>query len=330
MRVVRVVHETPNAVSLYLEPLDGQPLTHVAGQFLSFDVRIEGTKLRRAYSLANLPGEPPFVTVKRVAGGRVSNALQDLREGARLDVLGPAGSFTLEPRAERARTYVLIAGGSGITPIFSILQTVLKREPRSRVVLVYGNRNAAETIFRERLERLRSDRLVVRHVLDDDEGPLTPETTARVLDELEGALRTKLPSDAAFYLCGPTPMMDAVRGVLRARGVSELHEEKFVSPESRAEVAATLPQDCRVTLEGRTRDVAVKANQTLLDAGLAVGLPMPFSCAMGGCAACKVRLVEGEVVADEPNCLTDAEKQEGWVLACCSRPRTACHIEVPS
>lgn len=324
MRVVRVVRETPHAVSLYLEPLDGKPLEHVAGQFLSFDVRVGGSKLRRAYSLANVPGEAPFVTVKRVEGGRVSTALNELNKGARLDVLGPAGSFTVEPNAERARTYVLIAGGSGITPIFSILQTVLQREPRSRVVLVYGNRSAADTIFRERLDALRSDRLNVRHVLDDVEGPLTQANATRVLDELE------VPTNAAYFLCGPTPMMDAVRVVLRARGVDELHEEKFVSPEARTDVAATLPQTCEVVVEGRARSVAVKANQTLLDAGLAVGVPMPFSCAMGGCAACKVRLVDGEVVADEPNCLSDAEKAEGWVLACCSRPRTPCKIEVPS
>lgn len=324
MRVVRVVRETANAVSLHLEPLDGPPLEHVAGQFLSFDVHVDGMKLRRAYSLANLPGERAFVTVKRVDGGRVSNALNELSEGVRLHVLGPSGSFTLDPQPQRARTYVLLAGGSGITPIFSILQTVLAREPRSRVILVYGNRNADETIFRDRLEELRSDRLIVRHVFDDVEGPLNQANTKRVLDELD------VPNDAAFYLCGPTPMMDAVRTVLRGRGVNELHEEKFISPESRAELAATLPQTCEVVVEGRPRKVPVKANQTLLDAGLSVGVPMPFSCAMGGCAACKVRLLEGEVVADEPNCLSDAERQEGWVLACCSRPRTPCKLEVPS
>ena len=321
--MIRVVDETPSAVSLYLEPLDGNPLRHVAGQFLSFDVHVGGVKLRRAYSLANLPGEPPFVTVKRVDGGRVSNALNELGEGARLNVLGPSGSFTFEPRAERSRTYVLIAGGSGITPIFSILQAVLAGEPRSKVVLIYGNRSAEETIYRSRLEQLRSDRLTVRHVLDDDEGRLDAVNASRVLDELD------VPVDGAFYLCGPTPMMDAVREVLGARGVAELHEEKFVSPEARTEVTATLPQNVEIVVDGHARAVQVKANQTLLDAGLAVGVPMPFSCAMGGCAACKVRLTEGEVVADEPNCLSDAEKEEGWVLACCSRPRTPCRVEVP-
>ncbi len=322
VRVTRIVPETNEAVSLHLEALDGKPLDHIAGQFLSFDVRVDGVKLRRAYSLANAPGDAPFVTVKRVEGGRVSNALNELGEGTRLSVLGPSGSFTFEPSA-RSHTYVLIAGGSGITPIFSILQAVLRDEPTSRVALVYANRTADAIIFRKQLESLACDRLVVRHVLDDVDGRLDQANTAHVLDELG------TPVDAPHYLCGPTPMMDAVRKTLRVRGVETLYEEKFVSPEARAEVASTLPQTCEIVVDGRSRTVPVKANQTLLDAGLAMGVSMPFSCAMGGCAACKVQLLDGEIVADEPNCLTDAEKAQGWVLACCSRPRTPCRIEVP-
>ena len=248
VRVTRVVAQTSDAMSLYLEPLDGEPLTHVAGQFLSFDVRVDGVKLRRAYSLANAPGDAPFVTVKRVDGGRVSNALNELTEGARLSVLGPSGSFTFEPAA-RSQTYVLIAGGSGITPIFSILQAVLRDEPNSRVVLVYANRTADSIIFRQQLQSMACDRLVVRHVLDDVDGRLDQANTARVLDELN------TPANAPHYLCGPTPMMDAVRKALRVRGVDTLYEEKFVSPEARAEVASTLPQTCEIVVEGRSREV---------------------------------------------------------------------------
>jgi ring-1,2-phenylacetyl-CoA epoxidase subunit PaaE len=137
---------------------------------------------------------------------------------------------------------------------------------------------------------------------------------------------------AEIFVCGPTPMMDAAHEALSALGVdpSRIHEERFTSPEQRKPVALPKgPQPVLVTLGGTKREVVQREGQTLLEAGLASGLAMPFSCAMGGCAACKVRLVEGDVVQEEPNCLTASERAEGYVLACCSRATGPCAVEVP-
>ena len=338
MRIVEVVRETADAVSIHLAPEDGSELCHLPGQFLSFDVEVRGETLRRAYSLANaaLPGARRHITVKRVAGGRVSNHLVDhAAAGQVLRVFGPSGDFVVRPDPSRRRKLVLLAGGSGITPIVSIAETVLAVEPFSQLVLIYGNRRIDDVIFRERLDALVArygSRFVVDHVLEEaDEGwpgargRLDAAVTSERLDALgfEG-------DDVDYYVCGPAPMREAVREALRARGVTTIHEERFHSPEDRTEGADDRDvQPVTIRAHGRIVEARAEPGQTLLEAGLAAGVEMPFSCAMGGCGACRVRLREGEVRADEPNCLSDEERAEGFVLACCSRPRTPVTLELP-
>ncbi|MBX3249059.1 MAG: ferredoxin--NADP reductase [Myxococcales bacterium] len=339
LRVARVVRETPDAVSIYLEETSGALLTFEAGQFLSFDGQVKGRTYRRAYSLASaaLEGHAPHVTVKRVDGGVVSNHLVDhAREGDVLHALGPSGVFTLKP-SEGPRRLLLLAGGSGITPIISLAETTLTHEPDAHVVLLFGNRRFEDVIFHARLDAMKGrfgERLVVDHVLEapprEWSGAVGRLDTATVSARL-GALGVE-PKDREVYVCGPTPMMDAAHEALLALGVpkARIHEERFTSPEQRkAASAPTEPQPVLVALGGVRTETVQRPGQTLLEAGLAAGLPMPFSCAMGGCAACKVRLVEGDVVADEPNCLTDDERAEGYVLACCTRATTPCTVEVP-
>lgn len=342
MRVVRVVRETADALSIYLEDPTGQPLSFVPGHFLTVLVDVDGESLRRAYSLASpaLPGAPPHVTVKRIPNGRVSNFLNDhLEAGQTLRVLGPSGSFTVEPDPEAERHLVMLAGGSGITPVMSIAHTVLAREPRSRVTLIYGNRGEADIIFRERLDALvreHGDRFQVDHVLSDPPARWTGGTG--LLDEATVHARLEAVGcendDACFeyFVCGPTPMMESVRAALAARNVpaSRLREERFVRPEERSTAASlpTEPQPVTVQLGGRSQSLIAQPGQTLLEAGMAAGMPMPFSCTMGGCGACRVRLVEGQVDSEEPNCLTADEKAEGYVLACVSRPCSSVSIQV--
>lgn len=340
LRVTRVVRETVDAVSLYLVEADGKPLSFVPGQFLTFEVKLAGQTLRRAYSLASaaLPGHAPHVTVKRVEGGRVSNHLVDhAAVGDVLHALGPSGMFTVKPDPSATRHLLLVAGGSGITPIASIAESVLAIEPRSKVTLVFGNRRLEDVIFRERLASLQARcgaRFVVDHVLQD---PPADWTGARgLLDASTQQTRfTALGVELAqveVFVCGPTPMMDAAHAALSLLGVDprRIHEERFTSPEQRKPVVLPKgPQPLLVTLGGTKREVVQREGQTLLEAGLAAGLSMPFSCAMGGCAACKVRLVDGDVVQEEPNCLTESERAEGYVLACCSRATGPCAVEVP-
>ena len=335
VKVSRVVRETDAAVSLYLTELDGHPLRFQAGQFMSVDVVVDGVRLRRAYSLAAPAAGPgsgaPHITIKCVHEGRVSNHLNEsAHEGMLLDVLGPSGSFVLEPApADTSRHVLLVAGGSGITPIMSLAATTLHSEPQSRVTLVYGNRAEADVIFMERLAELvtaSEGRLVVDHVLT--EGSAAWEGARGLLDgatlnaRLDAVGVDPAAADACF-VCGPTPMMVAARALLLERGVakSRLHEERFGSPEARTEArGADTPQPFTLQRGQGSRTVVVQPGQTLLDAAVAAGEPMPFSCAMGGCGACKMVCLDGEVAMEEPNCLTDDERAQGFVLTCVGRP----------
>ncbi len=344
VRVTRVVQETKDAVSIHFEELDGAELAFLAGQFMTVEVTIDGERLRRAYSLAgpSVPGASRHVTVKRVDGGKVSNALCDsVREGTELAVLGPSGAFTLEEACEggdEPEHLVLLAGGSGITPIMSLAATTLATHGSRRVTLVFGNRSERDMIFRERLAELAAqnpDRFVVDHVLEAPEdaaacttGRLDAETTAARLDALGITDSTRV----LYFVCGPTPMMDAVRAALLARDIDEarIREESFGRPEARREAhGASTPQALVFRQRGREVRVVATPGETLLEAGTRAGLDMPFSCAMGGCGACKVRLVEGTVAMDEPNCLRPTEAAAGHVLACVAQATSPCRVEVP-
>jgi ferredoxin-NADP reductase len=344
VRIARVVRETDSASTLHLEDPSGAAIRFVPGQFLTLLVDIGGEKVRRAYSICTGLDEGAAtvaVTVKRVAGGRVSNHLNDLaKPGDLLQVLGPSGSFVVEPDPARQRRLVLIGGGSGITPLMSIARSVLAKEPRSHVTLVYGNRAQKDVIFHDALVALAAahpDRFSLRLVLEDcgsewtgGRGVLDRETCvaelARILDGEIGE-----GGEPEFFVCGPEPMMAAAREAILARGVdpARVHEERFSSPAQRSSgPRAIRPQPVQIRFRGGSKTVTPKTEETLLEAGLAAGAPMPFSCAMGGCGACKVKLVEGEVHTEEPNCLTAAERGEGFILACVSHAATPCTIQI--
>lgn len=341
LRIENVVRETADAISIYVARPDGRPIEFTAGQFFTLEIELDGQRLRRAYSLAGaaLPGHAPHITVKRIPGGRVSEHLhRTANVGDRLAVFGPSGSFTFTPDAARARRLVCFAGGSGITPIASIVATLLATEPASRVDLVYGNRRWQDVIFGARLEALAASaptRSRIDHVLEhppEEWSGARGLLTREVVEERLDALAISDDEAVEYFVCGPTPMMEAVEAALRARGVPEsrIHRELFVRPEERKGAPRpTTPQRITFLHGGHERQVVASPDQTLLEAGLAAGIAMPFSCAMGGCAACRVRLVAGEIEAEEPNCLSASEKADGYVLTCVSRARSAVTIEVP-
>lgn len=344
VRVVEVIRETADAVTLVLAQASGEPFVYSAGQFFTLLVPAQNPTeppLRRAYSASSSPldGQTVSLTSKRVAGGVVSNYLNDaVQPGMMLKLLGPSGSFTPEPRPERRRHLVLIGGGSGITPLLSILRTVLRVETASRVSLIYGNRGLADIIFRTELEALlaqHGDRFALRHVLLQPPAGFTgtaglldkPTVAAEVAAVLAGS-PSELPTE--FYVCGPDAMMEAAVAALRDRGVPEsaIHEERFLSVHARPVAQPAAPQPLEVTTPAGTRTLVVAPGQTILEAGLAAGVAMPFSCALGGCGACKVRLVRGTVAMSEPNCLSRAERESGAVLACIAKPESAVAIVV--
>lgn len=320
VRVAEIIPETPTVRTFVLEPVGGS-FGYQAGQHLTLLVPLDGQTLRRCYSFSTSPlaGGRPAITVRRVAGGRVSTHLHDrVRVGDTLRAAPPSGGFTLPPIEAGAQGLVLVAGGVGITPLLSLAETALRRDPAAEVDLLCGHRCEEEIVFRARLEALRrafAPRLRVRLALDDArpdwDGLRGVLSGARVVEEVGT-------SADAYYVCGPEAMMTDVTAALAQAGVdpARIRRERFVYAAPSAAVAPSTPREIVFARSGRR--VVAQPGQTILEAATRAGLALPFSCTMGGCGACKVKKTEGTVVSAEPNCLSERERAEGWVLTCCS------------
>jgi 3-ketosteroid 9alpha-monooxygenase subunit B len=318
VRVKRVVHETADTRSFVLDvPLElRSAFAYDAGQFCTFRVPIGGELHLRSYSMSSSPevDEELQVTVKRVADGVVSNwMIDELAPGACVDVTCPAGVFRL---GGLEREVVAFAGGSGITPVFSILKTALMATGR-KARLFYANRDRDAVIFGDELAAMLSrfaERLQVTHHLDADRGLVEGEEVR----EFTGGI-----VDADFFVCGPTPFMDTVEAVLLADGVAadRIHIERF-APLEPPLPAVEAPAGTQVTVEldGRVETVTHRPGMTILQTARQVGLSPPFSCEAGSCATCMARLVSGTVDMRVNDALTEDEVGDGWILTCQAVP----------
>ncbi|PSJ39637.1 1,2-phenylacetyl-CoA epoxidase subunit PaaE [Allosphingosinicella deserti] len=341
LRVAEVIAETADAKSIRFEVPEAlrEAFRFRPGQHLTLRAEISGKDVRRNYSLCVAPDEDALkVTVKRIAGGLFSTWLnENLRPGDRLDVMEPHGSFTWEFRADAANHYVGFAGGSGITPILSLLKTALVEEPASRFTLLYGNRDSQSVIFLEELARLKNrfmGRLEIHHFLAEESEDIALFNGMLDRAKCEEVLTHLVDTDriAAFFICGPGPMMDAAEAALQAKGVpsGRIHLERFTAgrPSAALEAQMQVLQSqaqgltMSVTLDGRTRRVPFSAEAgNILDSARAAGLPAPFACKAGVCATCRARVIRGSVEMAARYGLSDEEVASGYVLTCQSVPQ---------
>ena len=340
LRVAEIVRETQDANSIRFDvPDEHKPLfAFKAGQHLTLKADVDGEELRRNYSLCVAPHDDQLkVTVKRVEGGRFSNWVGDhLNVGDTVEVMPPHGSFTVkfDPDAPPSH-YVGFAGGSGITPVMSLIRTALRAEPQARFTLFYGNRDSSSVIFLDGISDLK-DRYMARfqpfHFLSDEQGDvdlfngmLDRETCDAVIETLLDDPR----SVDAYFICGPGPMMDAAEAALLDREVAKdrIHIERFTASApsaGQAKKVAAAKQEAAghmfwVTLDGRARKVEFDGDN-ILDSARAAGLPAPYACKAGVCATCRAKVTEGEVEQGARYGLTDEEIEAGYVLTCQSVP----------
>ncbi len=339
-----IIRRTPDAVTLRLST---GPISFRAGQFVTLTVPVLGRVHRRNYSVscAEGAGSDVEITVKRVPGGVVSTYLcAHAKVGDRFAVEGPHGSF-VRP-VGHVGSLVLVGAGSGVTPLYSILLSASASGPE--IALLYGNRSAEATIFRDELAALSAhqQRLHVLHAREDlaaDVAPPAGERTwmfagrmdAPVLARMLDAVPFVSAPTTLFFVCGPEPVRTSAREVLAARGIpaSRILEERYNAQGDprRGESAATETPPQAVTFKatgGRTVSLTLLPGETLLAGATRAGLAAPFSCAMGGCGECRMRLCSGEVAMEEPNCLLPDERARGEILGCVARPREACVVEV--
>lgn len=320
LRVARIVEETADARSLVFEvPAEwGERFRYKPGQFLTLRVPFEGGWLPRCYSLSSTPleDEPLRVTIKRVREGRASNWLcEQLQVGDSLEVLPPAGVFV--PR-QLDRDFVLFGGGSGVTPVLSILRSALLAG-NGRILLIYANRDEASVIFRDELKALAAahpQRLQVIHWLDSVQGIPAVAQLAELARPFAGA---------EAFICGPGPFMDASVSALHLLGMDagRIHVERFVSLPEEGSVAVSQALDISVTtaqlsvrLDGEEHEVPCADGETLLSAMQRAGLRPPSSCLVGSCATCMCTVERGSVELLRNDALDQQELDEGWTLAC--------------
>ena len=342
LKVTDVRRETRDAVVLTLAPRDEDRALFgfTQGQYLTFRRSFDGEELRRSYSIcAGVDDGCLQVGIKRVDGGAFSTWVnENLAPGDEIEAMPPMGKFSMPLDPDAARHYVGFAAGSGITPVLSIVKTVLRREPKSRFTLVYANRQISSIMFREELEDLKNlylGRFSVLHVLESEAQEIdlfTGRIDAAKMTALFDRWIDPKSVDAAF-ICGPEPMMLTVAQSLRDHGLrdDQIRFELFASsqpgrakarPVSKTTEAGEGTQ-ATVTLDGATRSFAMpREGQTILDAAIANNLDAPYSCKAGVCSTCRCKVVEGEVEMAVNHALEDYEVRAGYVLSCQSYPLT--------
>lgn len=298
------------------------------GQHVVVRAVVGGDEVRRTYSLTNAAGEMPLqIVVRSHPQGRMSQHIASLRDGATLDVMPPNGSFA--PRlAEEGGTYVAFAAGCGITPVISIVQSLLARDSKCRVLLFYGNRGGSRAMLLEELLALKDrylDRLSLHFVMSRE-----PQEIELLNGRLDGDRVRELAGHLfdpkavrEFFVCGPGTMIETIGETLRSLGVDgqRIHSEHFAvsapaAPVAKADPTAGVTQ-VAVTMDGRRRSFSMRTGEdTILDAADRAGIDLPFSCKAGVCSTCRTKLVRGEVKLTENYALEDWEIQQGFILAC--------------
>ncbi|MBD0402575.1 ferredoxin--NADP reductase [Flammeovirga sp. EKP202] len=328
LKVKEVVQETSDTVTIKLKQPLFKKVQYQAGQFLTVITEVEGQKLRRSYSMSSAPHLDATIdiTVKRILEGKVSNHLNDnVKVGDMLEVVEPMGQFLYDPSKEAERHMVLWGAGSGITPLFSMLKSCLFFEPKSKVTLVFGNRNEDSIIFKEALEELKEkfqERLDVVHVLSQPSvqwggfsGRIDDVVAINIMNRLALA-------DSEHYLCGPDGMMDAVTSALKRNKIptSKIFKESFTPVSGSDHSDDVSPENITLVVDGEEHSVFVSPNQTILEAALEEGLDVPYSCQNGVCTACRANCSSGKVEMGDTMVLSQSEIDNGDILTCISHP----------
>ncbi|MEP2954604.1 MAG: 2Fe-2S iron-sulfur cluster-binding protein [Sulfitobacter sp.] len=334
--VTDIHHTIRDAVVLTLKPEDPGAFAFTQGQYLTFTQDFDGTELRRNYSIcAGLDDGELKVGIKRVDGGAFSTyANTELKVGDTLHAMPPQGKFFTAIEPEVAKNYLGFAGGSGITPVLSILKTVLKREPNSTFTLVYANRAVNTIMFREELEDLKNrymGRLTVIHILESGQD----------MELFEGRI-DQAKCDALFkhwiqidnidtaFICGPEPMMLTIAEALKTNGLideqikfelfSESQQGRLAKQEMAKRSEGQSGTEITVIIDGARRSFTMQKGQSVLEAALENGQEAPFACKAGVCSTCMGKVLEGEVEMISNHALEDYEVERGYVLTCQSYP----------
>jgi ring-1,2-phenylacetyl-CoA epoxidase subunit PaaE len=308
--------------------------TFIAGQYVNLKLTLDGQEIRRAYSICSSPNSGELrIAIKSVKSGHFSKfANENLKAGDILEVSQPEGRFTFEPNNEKQKNYAAFAAGSGITPVMSILKSVLESEPKSTFVLVYGNKTPEETIFHNELHELQlkyTGRFFVHYVYsqvkkgDEIFGRIDKSAVNYVLNN-----KHKEKEFDKFYLCGPEEMINLVTNVLKEHNIADknIKFELFSTSTANENTAAESHSGhtkITVMVDDEETTFEMSQKQTVLEAALKQGIDAPYSCQGGICSSCLARITSGSAEMKKNSILTDGEIAEGLILTCQAHPTSA-------
>lgn len=344
LQVAGITQETADCVSVVFDvPAElKSEYQYIQGQYLTLKMNVDGEEIRRSYSLCSSPvtEKELRVAVKMVTNGKGSTWInKKLNIGETVDVMTPMGNFYSKLDAGNKKHYVLFAGGSGITPMFSILKSVLATEPKSRITLIYGNRDVQSAIFKSQIDELAKNnfaRLNVIHVLENPPagtedlytGILLPEKVRAIFDKHVG-----LSNDNEYFICGPGPMMENVKKVLADLKApsDKTHIEYFsavieavaAAEKKSANTGGKLVSKVKIILDGVEEKFDIPSDgATILDTAIKVKMDVPFACKGAVCCTCRAKVLEGRASMKMNYALTEQEVADGYILTCQAHPET--------
>lgn len=343
LEVTNIVSETDQSKSIYFNvPAElKEDFSFKAGQYLTLKFEIDGTEVRRAYSICVSPLEGNLgVNVKRVNKGLVSNHINDnLQVGHQIEVMVPDGKFTIDLNDNFKRDFYFFTSGSGITPVISMIKTILEEEPKSRCYLCYGNRNEDSIIFKNELESMSEKykgQFVLQHTLSrpnkEKAGGLKGMFSKGKISwqgwqgRIDGPMIDRFLTDnpkqgkeTHYFVCGPGAMIDTIIDYLEGKGIGSdrLHTEHFAAAVAPSmDIDSGVASKVTVHLSGETYEVSVPSNKTILDVLIEEKIDAPYSCTSGACSTCMGKIISGKITMDACYALDDSEVEEGYLLVC--------------
>jgi ring-1,2-phenylacetyl-CoA epoxidase subunit PaaE len=300
-----------------------------SGQHITIKVVIKGEVFHRTFSLSSIPNTDNFtsLTIKRINGGRVTNyLLEQLNVGDVLEATVPSGQFYLNPEPAHQKHYVMIAGGSGITPIYSMIGTILKFEPKSKITLLYANKNSNSIIFKEKLEQWTkgfSNQLEVKHFLSEEENPQNAVKGYITRISLEEIINHFGKNKLDFYLCGPEIMTNKLIEDLTYLGIAKdkIHRELFLI-KAQTQESDSLKANVIAKVFSKEYQFETQEGKTILKSALDQNIPLPYSCQSGLCGMCKMKCTDGKVTMQNNQVLSEQDLKAGYILTCQALPHS--------